>query len=248
MSTVAESASWSSLELAKLVVSILVPLAILGLGIWFDRRLKEIELARRAEAEQRQSEAEERRREKELAQQAEAEQRRLQLEEHRREVERIEAPHIEFTVECECLGIRQDNCLLNIVLVADNRGHVRHQFPSIRLRILGIKQGEPFGFWAGREPRAEFPHKLIEAEVVPPGYNYIFVEPNVAQRITYVTLIPAGYSHLLVKAEFKYDKYTPHSAESVFALSGQPIGGFPDDQPEDRANGLPAGYRTVPLD
>lgn len=196
MSGLPEPSSWNSLEVAKLIVSVLVPLAILGLGIWFDRRLKGIELDRQTEVEQR----------------------RIQSDERRREIERIYAPHIEFTVDCRCLGTRQDKCMLNIILVANNRGHVRHQFPRIQLRVRGIKQDEPLRFWAGQEPRAEFPHKLVDAEVVPPGYSYIFVEPGVAQSINYVTLIPTGYSLLLIKAEFWYDTNTSHSAESVFAL------------------------------
>ncbi len=196
MSGLPEPAAWDGLEVTKLIVSILVPLTIVGLGVWFDRRLKSIELDRQTELEQQ----------------------RIQLEERREEIKRIYAPHIEFAVDCHYLGTRQGGCMLNVIMVADNRGHVRHQFPHIRLRVRGIKQDEPFRFWADHEPRAEFPERLVDTEVVPPGYGYIFVEPGVAQRINYVMLIPTGYSLLLVKAEFWYDPNTSHSAEGVFML------------------------------
>ena len=37
------SDDWNSLEVVKLIIDLLIPAAMLYLGLWFDRRIKEIE-------------------------------------------------------------------------------------------------------------------------------------------------------------------------------------------------------------
>jgi hypothetical protein len=187
---------WNSLEVAKLVVSVLTPLTVFFLGAWISRRLKTIELARLKESEERQQE----------------------LEERKREIERVYTPHLEFRIDCQFFGPKQRQFLATFVLIANNRGRVVHRFPSIRLRVRGLRKNEPFQYWAGREPRAEFPHKIFEAEVVPRDWNFIYVEPGVAHQITFTSVIPADYSFLIANAEFNIDKFTPHNVEGVFPV------------------------------
>ncbi len=58
----------------------------------------------------------------------------------------------------------------------------------------------------------------MQGEIVHEKYSYIFVEPGVEQVITYVTKIPAEYRFILARAEFRYDRLNPHSAEEVFEV------------------------------
>lgn len=201
---------WNSLEVAKLLVALLTPLAVAFVGFLISKKLKENELARQEELEkgrdERRQQYEERKEEE-----------RLEREERIKEIERIYTPHIELRIDCQFFGPRQEQFLASFLLIANNRGHVVHQFPSIRLRVRGIKD-ESFQYWKGREPRAHFPHKIFEAEVVPPDWNFIYVEPGVAHQITFNTVIPADYSYLLAHAEFHYEKYWPHNVEAIFAV------------------------------
>jgi hypothetical protein len=56
-------------------------------------------------------------------------------------------------------------------------------------------------------------------EVIPEGYNFLFVEPGVKQDITYITKIPKRYKYIVAYASFYYKKYTPHITEKVFDIS-----------------------------
>lgn len=128
---------------------------------------------------------------------------------------------IEFRIECTFLGPQAGYYLAEFRLIAANRGLVKHEFPSIQLKVRGIKRANTIELWKGNEPRAEFPDKLIQAEVIPKGFGYLFVEPNVEQVITYTARIPDDYRFIMAHAEFHYDSDTPHSTERVFEVLGQ---------------------------
>ncbi|MEK6337359.1 MAG: hypothetical protein AABM67_20750 [Acidobacteriota bacterium] len=126
---------------------------------------------------------------------------------------------VEFSIDCNFFGPQQEQYLAEFRLHAVNKGVVVHRFPSIELRVLGLKKSDPISFWEDRKPRVEFPHKVMQAEIVHDKYSYIFVEPGVEQVITYVTTFPAEYRFILARAEFRYDRRNPHSAEKVFELT-----------------------------
>jgi hypothetical protein len=125
---------------------------------------------------------------------------------------------IEFSIDCIFFGPQQDQYLTQFRLHAVNKGLVVHRFPNIELRVRGIKTSEEISFWLDRWPRVEFPHKIMQAEIVHEKYSYIFVEPGVEQVISYVTKIPAEYHFIIARAEFRYDRRNPHSAENVFEV------------------------------
>ncbi|MFZ0311849.1 MAG: hypothetical protein WAL85_03995 [Candidatus Korobacteraceae bacterium] len=182
------SQSWGSLEIAKLVAQFATPLVVILVGYFITRRLK-----------------------------AQEDQSANAREKDRNELERRHTAHIGLRLETQFLGERNGQFLTTISVVAENLGQMLHKFNKITLRIRGIKD-EPFEFWKGREPHAFFPHKILETNLVQPEWEFIFIEPGVAQRIVQTTLIPAGYTYVSVHVEFEYKKYWPHTAEAVFAV------------------------------
>lgn len=187
---------WNSLEIAKLAVSLLTPLLVVLLGYWFNRRLKEIE----QENQQR-------------SQLYAKEQERI-----RDEIERRHYPHIEFTIECNFYGPQQGWYIAEFVIFARNTSLVRHEFKKITLRVRGMKQDEEPSLWEGHGDRLQLKHKLLETDIVPQNWNYIFVEPDVTQRICFISRIPADYRYIVAWAQFSYDQYTPHNIERLFEV------------------------------
>ena len=189
---------WNSLETAKLLVSILTPLAIVILGFLFNSRLHKLE-----------SEREDTKRKHDAKEQKE-----------RDELERRHTPHIEFDIDCKFFGPHQGKYAAEFILTADNKGITKHEFTSIILRVRGIKQDAPLAYWTRRyEHRVEFSEKIVEDEVKPKNWNYIFVEPGVTQRLSYITIIEAEIKYITAKAEFNYEQYKPHSTEKMFEVS-----------------------------
>lgn len=146
----------------------------------------------------------------------------LQREDEMRERHREDSPHIQFGLDCLVHGQEADEYLIEFVLTAHNKGLVQQKFKRIVLRVRGIRRDEPLAYWKrkGYEPRVAFPEKVIEgAQIIPPQYNFIFVEPGVKQTITYVTKISASFKYIVAHVEFEYDRFTPHAAERTFRLS-----------------------------
>ena len=137
---------WTSLEAAKLLVSILTPLAIVILGFLFNRRLHKLE-----------SEREDTRRKHDTKEQKE-----------RDELERRHTPHIEFDIDCKFFGPHQGKYAAEFILSANNKGITKHEFTSIILRVLGIKQDAPLAYWTRRyEHRLEFPERSSRTKSSP---------------------------------------------------------------------------------
>jgi hypothetical protein len=60
---------------------------------------------------------------------------------------------------------------------------------------------------------------VLETDLVPAEWNFIFIEPGVTQSLSYARPISAEHGYLLVHAIFTYEEFRdPHSAEAVFAL------------------------------
>ena len=142
-----------------------------------------------------------------------------QREDELRRRHREDSPHIEFSVDCQVHGRQDDDQLVEFILTAHNRGLVDWKFKSILLRVRGIEKNRSLTYWQGNEPRLEFPVKVFDAQVIPGNLNFLFVEPEVRQTITYVTKISNRIEYVLAHTEFQYDNYTPHTSERVFRLT-----------------------------
>jgi hypothetical protein len=142
-----------------------------------------------------------------------------QREDELRRRHREDSPHIEFSVDCQVHGRQDDDQLVEFVITAHNRGLVDWKFKSILLRVRGIEKNRSLTYWQGNEPRLEFPVKVFDVQVIPGDLNFLFVEPEVRQTVTYVTKISNRIEYILAHTEFQYDNYTPHTSERVFRLT-----------------------------
>lgn len=198
---------WNSLEIAKLVASMAMPVAVALIGLWITSSLRDKD------------------RKFEAAYQSER---------------RLNTPHIELHLDCDFLGMRNGFHLVTFTAAAKNVGQVLHRFNGITLRIRGIKD-EPFEFRGDTnaanaspydEYQVKFPYRLLTTDLVPKSkdWNFVFIEPGVTQRLPLTTLVPVEFTHLLVHVKFEYEKYTPHTAEAVFAVPRLQLdGGHVDD-------------------
>ena len=122
------------------------------------------------------------------------------------------------------IGIHDKQFVLELLLVLNNKGSVKLDFKSIKLRVRGIRDTDQLSFWEQSACRLEFPHKLLETEVIPKRYGFIFVEPNVRQIVSFTTKVDGDVRFIAVRAEFSYGRArkrsrgSKHSVERVFRL------------------------------
>ncbi len=191
---------WTSLEISQLII---IPLALAILGYFLDRRLRQIDQQN----------------EKHRQQKLEAK------EKERNELERRYALRIEFYINAIFHGNQQGSSLVEFITTINNKSTIQHKFTAINLRVRGIKKEENIGLWKPTiknkqidTKKINFPEKILEESIIPPQWNFIFVEPGVKQEITYTTPIPEEIRYILVTIEFDYDASTPHTAERMFEM------------------------------
>ena len=129
-------------------------------------------------------------------------------------------PRIEFDINCKFLGPQQNSYLTSFTISANNKGNVEHKFSEIRLRVRGIKEGEPLTEFKKYSPMVNFPEELMkDVNIVPTKFKYFFVRPGVNQAFNYVTQIPGNIRYIIVRATFEYQRTDElHTAEKVFEV------------------------------
>lgn len=127
---------------------------------------------------------------------------------------------IEFDIECIDLGVNGDYRIVEIGIMAKNKGNVEQKFDRILLKIRGIKEGHVLHEIINHEPRLSFPEKIPDVSVISEKYKYYFVRPSVAQRFPVVLRIPVSWGQLHARSTFKYYGVNEiHSAERAFKLA-----------------------------
>lgn len=104
-------------------------------------------------------------------------------------------------------------------MTASNKGLIQQKFKDIRLRVRGIQSKEVLGYWAGNEPRLNFPSKIVDNKsILPKDYNFFLCRAGhrAGLHLRHESSHVSGY--LLVHAEFEDDAFTPHTTERVFTV------------------------------
>ncbi|MEM6507394.1 MAG: hypothetical protein AAF711_18310 [Planctomycetota bacterium] len=146
--------------------------------------------------------------------------------------EGIHHPRIEFEIEMEELGVYSRHRIIQVSLIAKNKGLVEHRFDGIRLSIRGMLKDAEVSQLKNHEPRLCFPEILVDKmQIVTKKSKYFFVRPNVFQAFPVTLTISPDVTHVLIRATFKYG-YTEdvHSAERAFELRQVPSASHSDQR------------------
>jgi hypothetical protein len=117
---------------------------------------------------------------------------------------------IEFDIDCVDLGIRNSERIIEIGVLAENKGNIEHRFDGIRVGLRGIDENSTLEEMKNNNPRLFFPIDLLErlnskrASLISKEVPYYFVRPKVKQRFPLVVRIPANVTHIRARATFQY--------------------------------------------
>jgi len=126
---------------------------------------------------------------------------------------------IELDIDFHDLGLKDFDRIIEIGVTAENKGYVEQKFEGIRLRIRGIDNKTKLKELEGYEPHLVFPLDLGKISLISVKHQYYFVRPHVKQRFPIVLKIPENWTHILVRATFKYKKSVDfHIAERAFQI------------------------------
>jgi len=137
-------------------------------------------------------------------------------------IERKYKARIQFHLEANCFAAQQGYYIVEVVVIINNKGLVRHVIDTLDLKIFGIKPGKNIELRKkeGIHSAVNFPELFVDANILK-NKGKLFIEPGVVQQITYIARIPEDIRLIFVKSSFKYHKNSTHSAQKIFELSGE---------------------------
>jgi hypothetical protein len=151
-------------------------------------------------------------------------------------LERGLLPPVEFTLDCDRLGVQGEKQLVEILLHLKNMGNSTLVAEDIQTRLRYItSEDEMAVFSDAAKPtfgRVNFPHSHSKAILdndpdspsLIPVLNYdTFVQPGVDQAYTLVTALPRSATYLLVWAQFRYAN-CPSTFERVVIRVSRALG------------------------
>ena len=125
---------------------------------------------------------------------------------------------IEFEIEIKDLGIHGGDRIIEIAVIAENKGLVEHTVSELTLTVRGIDKTDQLKNINGFESRLGFEHKLAKTQIVPDN-DYFFIRPKVIQRFPLVISVTKSITHINVKAHSIYKTTKEfHTTERAFAL------------------------------
>ena len=201
----------TGIEIAKLILSIVIPIAIVFLGYFINLRLKRIDQNN----------------EKRLRQENELQ------EQQRAKLERRDKYRIEFSLNASVIGRQKAYYLVEFTITINNKSLLKKDFTAINLRVRGLEENSDIELWCAQKndestkklpeekqtSRIKFPVVLFSENILPPYWENVFIEPGVQQDITFNTPIRQDISFILASVKFYYKNVPePHTAERMFAL------------------------------
>jgi hypothetical protein len=132
---------------------------------------------------------------------------------------REDVPHIEFTVDVNFVGMQDDQWLVEVLALLENKGQVKHSISDFTFDLRCLSAGEALRH--GGEVinyQLEIPQKIKEGSWMPRGWDYTFIEPGIRTRYSFITSVPVSASFVLVHGRFFYSKEDFHTADRLIKV------------------------------
>lgn len=144
-------------------------------------------------------------------------------------IERALIPPAEFSLDFNFLGTKEENSIVECLLLLKNIGNSTLVVKDIMIRIKYLGKNDNISIFTDKKEgakfgRLNFPNSRSrdfsegKKRFTVIGYD-TFVQPGVRQIYTLVTTIPEDASFLLLKGEFKYAQKPSALQESVLWIS-----------------------------
>ena len=117
------------------------------------------------------------------------------------ELQRALVPRTQFDMDCRFYGPEGGKIIVDLQLIAENKGQTIRGFTSIKFDIYGMRTGEQPTLYPSRDGanRLRFQDQRISEET-----KYVFsIEPGIRQVFPLITLIDADIKYVIVKIELK---------------------------------------------
>lgn len=114
-------------------------------------------------------------------------------------------PRVAFDLRVNIIDETDNQCVLEIVAILENKGVVPLKICNFTCEIRGILEGEKLEI-GGESIRNQlnFKNQLRHGWFIPTNWKYSFVYPSIQTDYNFVTAIPSTTRYVLIKGEFEY--------------------------------------------
>lgn len=114
-------------------------------------------------------------------------------------------PRMFFEVTANFLGMQNDQWIVEVIAVLENKGVVPLKIKSFGFVLRGLRRSSPLKR-GDQSVRGQlfFPDVISEGHFVPASWGYSFVYPGVKTEYNFVTTVPTDVSFIRVQGDFEY--------------------------------------------
>ena len=115
-------------------------------------------------------------------------------------------PLIEFCVDINFVGCKDEYWVVELTATLENKGRARQEIREIDFELDAILSDDPIQISNKFKGQVFFPHKIAKGTWLSSGWDYTFVEPGIKTRYTHVTRVPTNATFLILHSWFDYPK------------------------------------------
>lgn len=129
-------------------------------------------------------------------------------------------PRIQFDVDIHFIGSQNDEVVLEIIALIENKGVVPIKLDDLRFSLRSIKADEELSFGTDNiNGQLLFETKVKDSSWIGQHWNYTFVYPGVKTRYTHATKVPKDTAFLLLRGIFLYKNDDDfHTSAKIFKI------------------------------
>jgi hypothetical protein len=131
-------------------------------------------------------------------------------------------PKVQFDLDLRVLGKVDNQIIVEVVALVENKGMVRHWLNDFKFDLLVLpKDKMPMEGDQRVNFQVLFDKVIKQRYWIPPDWKTTFIDPGVHQEYTYVTHIPENSALAMIYATFKYpdQESSFHAAQKTFKIA-----------------------------
>lgn len=139
-------------------------------------------------------------------------------------VQQEKYPNINFTADINLIGKQEDEWLVELIALIDNKGKAQHKMEDFRFDLNAILKDERLTLskkWGGQ---VDFTHQIAEGSFLPSNMTFFFIDPGTSAKYSYITKLPKDTAFIILHCTFDYfDKRGyRHTAEKTIKVIEKP--------------------------
>jgi hypothetical protein len=136
-------------------------------------------------------------------------------------VQQEKYPNINFTADINLIGKQNDEWLVELIALIENKGKAQHKMMNLNFDLNVIYDNENLitsDKWGGQ---VDFKHQVAKGSFLPGNMTLFFIDPGTTAKYSYISKLPQQTSYAILHCTFNYvgRKDYGHTAEKTIKVA-----------------------------